>query len=149
MSSIPLQDADGQDPLPICRRNREWLIDYYKGHQSIVLRFFTDDAPVRKRDTSEEDHSIKHIRECPRCRAWVPTIVSEDDYRRQARQARYCCAGMFCAVEEHGSRPTPRFSFTLFRGEDPCWQIDGKNAFAVYCPWCGRKLPDGPFIKDV
>jgi hypothetical protein len=36
----------------------------------------------------------------------------------------------------------------MFRGEDPCWEIDGKNAFAVYCPWCGTKLPDGPFIKD-
>jgi hypothetical protein len=78
----------------------------------------------------------------------VTTIVPEQTYRRQARQARYCCAGMFCAVEEHESRQTPRFSFAMFRDEDPCWQIDGQNAFAVYCPWCGTKLPDGPFIKD-
>jgi hypothetical protein len=32
--------------------------------------------------------------------------------------------------------------------EDPCWQIDGRNAFAVYCPWCGTKLPGAPFIED-
>jgi hypothetical protein len=88
------------------------------------------------------------MRECPRCRAWVSTIVPETQYRRQARLARYCCAGMFCAVEEHDARATPRFSFGLFRGEDPCWQIDGVNAFASYCPWCGAKLPSGPFITE-
>jgi hypothetical protein len=148
MSTVSLTDSDGLDPLPICRRNREWLIDYYKSPEGIVLRFFSDATPVRQRDKSEEAHSIKHVRECPRCRAWLPTIVSEETYRRQARQARYCCAGMFCAVEEHESRQTPRFSFTMFRDEDPCWQVDGKNAFAVYCPWCGTKLPAGPFIKD-
>jgi hypothetical protein len=148
MSSIPLVDPDGHDPLPICRRNREWLIAYYTIPEAIVLRFFSDAVPVRKRDKSEEDHSIKHLRECPRCRVWVSTIVSEERYRRQARLARYCCAGMFCAVEEYESHQTPRFSFLLFRGEDPCWQIDGRMAFAVYCPWCGRKLPDTPFIKD-
>jgi hypothetical protein len=55
---------------------------------------------------------------------------------------------MYCAVEEHEERGTPRFSFFLFRDEDPCWQIDGQNAFAVYCPWCGRKLPNAPFIRE-
>lgn len=148
MSSVPLADADGRDPLPICRRNREWLISYYKSPEAIVLRFFSDAVPVRQKDKSEEDHSIKHLRECPRCRAWVSTIVSEEHYRRQARLARYCCAGMFCAVEEYESHQTPRFSFSMFRGEDPCWQMDGKNTFAGYCPWCGAKLPNSPFIKD-
>jgi hypothetical protein len=148
MSTIPLVDADGHEPLPICRRNREWLIDYYRSPEGIVLRFFTDAAPVRRRDQSEEGHAIKHLRECPRCRHWVSTIVPEEQYRRQARMARYCCAGMFCAVEEHQERQAPRFSFSLFRDEDPCWQIDGRNTFAVYCPWCGTKLPGAPFIED-
>jgi hypothetical protein len=148
VSAVPLVDADGHEPLPICRRHREWLIDYYKGPDSIVLRYFSDAVPVRKRDRSEDEMSVRHLRECPRCRAWVSTIVPEAQYRRQARLARYCCAGMFCAVEEHAARGLPRFSFGMFRGEDPCWQIDGENAFAVYCPWCGAKLPDGPFIKE-
>jgi hypothetical protein len=147
MGTIPLADADGREPLPICRRHREWLSAYYKSEEAIVLRFFTDDAPVRQRDKAEETASVKHLRECPRCRPWVPTIVPPEMYRRQSRQAQYCCAGMFCAVEEYQSHP-PRFSFTMFRGEDPCWQIDGQNAFAHYCPWCGRKLPKAPFIKD-
>ena len=145
---IPLADADGREPLPICRRNREWLIGYYTSPEAIVLRFFADAVPVRQRDKGEEAQSVKHLRECPRCRPWVSTIVSPERYRRQARLALYCCAGMFCAVEEHESRDTPRFSFTVFRGEDPCWQIDGKNAFAVYCPWCGTKLPAAPFVKE-
>jgi len=146
MSAVPVADADGREPLPICRRHREWLIDYYKSPEAIVLRFFSEAAPVRQRDRSEESQSVKHLRECPRCRPWVATIVPPEGYRRQARQARYCCAGMFCAVEEYESHP-PRFSFTMFRGEDPCWQIDGEAAFAVYCPWCGAKLPGAPFIE--
>jgi hypothetical protein len=146
--AVPLVDADGRDPLSICLRHREWLVSRYAFPETIVLRFFSDAVPVRQKDRAEDDHSTKHVRECPRCRAWVPTIVSEEQYTRQARLARYCCAGMFCAVEEHESRQTPRFSFGMFRGEDPCWQIDGKNAFAVYCPWCGTKLPARPFIDE-
>ena len=148
MSSVPLEDADGREGLPICRRHREWLVDFYKSPEFIVLRFFSNAVPIRERDRPAEDHSTQHVRECPRCRTWVSTIVSPEQYRRQARLARYCCAGMFCAVEEHPSHQTARFSFTMFRDEDPCWQIDGKNAFAVYCPWCGAKLPDRPFIQE-
>jgi hypothetical protein len=33
----------------------------------------------------------------------------------------------------------------VFRNEDPCWQINGHDTFASYCPWCGTKLPDHPF----
>jgi hypothetical protein len=147
VSAVPVVDADGREPLPICRRHREWLIDYYRSGEPIVLRFFTEASPVRQRDKAEESQSVKHLRECPRCRPWVATIVPPEGYRRQARQARYCCAGMFCAVEEYETYP-PRFSFTMFRGEDPCWQIDGQNSFAHYCPWCGTKLPAAPFIED-
>jgi len=56
---------------------------------------------------------------------------------------------MFVAVEEWRERPTHnRFSFELYRGEDPCWKIDEKLVFASYCPWCGRKLPNKPFLSD-
>ena len=87
------------------------LLHNPRGHR---FSLFSDAVPVRKRDKSEEDHSIKHLRECPRCRVWVSTIVSEEHYRRQARLARYCCAGMFCAVEEYESHQTPRFSYSSF-----------------------------------
>jgi hypothetical protein len=53
---------------------------------------------------------------------------------------------MFVATEEYKERGKTRISFELFRGEDPCWLIDGNRAFITYCPWCGKKLPDKPFI---
>lgn len=145
MKTISVQDADGKEPLPICRRNRDWLIDHYKVAEMIVLRFFSDAPPVNAKYKAEEEKAIKHLRECPKCRPWTSTIVSEHMYRRQANLARYCCSGMYCAVEEHAERGGPQFSFTMFRGEDPCWQINGHNTFASYCPWCGKKLPDHPF----
>src|SRR4029434_3423176 len=88
MSAVSLADAEGLDPLPICRRNREWLVNNDTSPEAIVLRFFSDALPIRQRDKSEEDHSIKHLRECPRCRDWVATIVSDATYRRHARRDR-------------------------------------------------------------
>ncbi len=132
----------------MCRRTRDWLIEHYKQAEMIVLRFFSDASPVNPQYKTEEEKAIKHLRECPKCRPWVSTIVSAPIYRRQANLARYCCAGMYCAVEEHEERGGPQFSFVMFRDEDPCWQINGHNTFASYCPWCGKKLPDHPFRSD-
>lgn len=47
-------DADGRDPLSICRRNRESLIDYYKTPETVVLRFFSDAVPVGQKDKSKK-----------------------------------------------------------------------------------------------
>lgn len=148
MMTIPINDPDGNDPLPICRGNREWLIEYYKVPEMIALRYFTDNTPVDEAKVTEEAKAIKHLRECPKCKPWVSTIVSPDMFRRQARQSKYCCSGMFCAVEEPEERGSPHITFTMFRGDDPCWQVDGKNAFLRFCPWCGKKLPDKPFIEQ-
>jgi hypothetical protein len=137
--------ADGGNPLPICIRNREWIVNRYQLDASIALRFLGTDMPVRTEERDEDEKALKHLRECPKCRAWVHEIVPADMFRRQSRLVRYCCAGMFCAVEE------PRevsVSFELFRGEDPCWKIDEKRAFISYCPWCGKKLPNQPFIPE-
>jgi hypothetical protein len=147
MNAIPTKDADGKDPIPMCLAHRDWLIGYYKVPEMIALRYFVGDLPVQDQKRSEEAKAVKHLRECPKCSAWVATIVPPDMFRRQSRQAKYCCAGMFCAVEEPGHRGSPQITFSLFRGEDPCWQIDGKNAFLRFCPWCGKKLPEKPFIE--
>ncbi len=148
MNDIPIHDADGSDPLPICRGNREWLIRYYKVPEMIVLRYFKDDTPVDDSKVSEESKAIGHLRQCPKCKPWVSTIVPPAMFTRQSRQSKYCCSGMFCAVEEPGERGSPAISFIMFRGEDPCWQVDGKNAFLRFCPWCGKKLPEKPFTGE-
>jgi len=148
MLTIQINDADGKAPLPICRANREWLIQYYKAPERIVLRYFQDDTPVDEAKRSEQAKAIEHLRQCPKCRPWVSTIVTPAMFERQSRQSQYCCAGMFCAVEEPEERGAPHITFTLFRGEDPCWQIDGQDSFLRFCPWCGKQLPERPFVED-
>ena len=55
---------------------------------------------------------------------------------------------MFVAFEESDARNKNRVTFELFRGEDPCWMIDGIRGFISFCPWYGKKLPDKPFIPE-
>lgn len=148
MNAIPLADADGSDGLPICRVQREWLVSRYKLEAIIALKFFSDEVPVAERDSSSDVKAIEHIRKCPKCRNWLHHIIPASVLRRQSRLTRYCCAGMFVAVEESDSRSKNRVTFEMFRGEDPCWMIDGIRSFISFCPWCGKKLPDKPFIPE-
>ena len=148
MAAISILEPDGSEPLAICRGQREWLVSRYKSEPSIALKFFRDEAPVPEGDRHTDEKSIDHVRKCPKCRAWIHSVVPADVLRRQSRLARYCCAGMFVAVEEADETRTNRVTFEMFRGEDPCWMFDGKRTFASYCPWCGKKLPHKPFIAD-
>ena len=148
MTAIPLTDAGGADPLPICRAQREWLVSRYKSETGLALKFFSDDLPVAEGDAGTDRRAIEHVRKCPKCRAWLHRVVPADVLRRQSRLSRYCCAGMFVAFEESNARNGNRITFELFRGEDPCWMVDGILSFISFCPWCGRKLPGRPFIPD-
>jgi len=145
--SISISEADGADPLPICRANREWIVERYKVPTMIALKFLDHEAPGRGQEAEAGAKVVRHLHECPKCRAWVHRIVPADAMRRQKRLSRYCCASMFCACEEAKAGDTS-ISFELFRGEDPCWKIDGNYSFISYCPWCGRKLPERPFLED-
>ena len=146
MISISISEADGADPLPICRANREWIVERYKVPTMIALKFLGHEAPGRGQEAEADAKVVRHLHECPKCRAWVHRIVPADAMRRQKRLSRYCCASMFCACEEAKAGNT-NISYELFRGEDPCWKIDGNYSFISYCPWCGRKLPERPFLE--
>jgi hypothetical protein len=148
MNSIPLADADDSEGLPICRAQREWLVSRYKLEPMIALKFFSDELPLSEGDANTDAKAIERVRRCPKCRNWLHSIVSEDVLRRQSRLSRYCCAGMFVACEEPDARNKNRVTFELFRGEDPCWMIDGVRSFISFCPWCGKKLPHKPFIPE-
>ena len=148
MRAIPISESDGSEPLPICRAQREWLVSRYKSEAMLALKFFSNDVPVPEADRQTDQKAIDHVRKCPKCRAWIHSVVPADVLRRQSRLTRYCCAGMFVAVEEADERSKNRVTFEMFRGEDPCWMFDGKRTFASYCPWCGKKLPDKQFIVD-
>jgi hypothetical protein len=147
MKAIALTEPDGSDPLPICHNNRDWLVSRYKHEAAIALKFFSDEGPVGEGDKETDRKAIDHIRKCPKCRKWFHSIIPEDILRRQKRLTRYCCAGMFVAFEEADGKTNNQITFEMFRGEDPCWKIDGIRTFASYCPWCGKKLPDKPFIE--
>lgn len=138
--NIVINDENGIEPLPSCRSHREWLVEKYKLEAAIALKFFSDELPI--------EPAIEHIRECTMCREWLNRIVPANILRRQSRLARYCCASMFVAVEETGTNGKNKITFELFRGEDPCWKIGGVRSFISYCPWCGKKLPDSPFISE-
>ena len=148
MKSISINDADGSAPLAICRGHREWLVDRFKIEASIALRYFSDDLPVSEGDRGTDENAARHIRKCPKCREWIHSIIPENVLQRQRRLTKYCCAGMFVAVEESDEIAKNRIAFELFRGEVPCWMIDGKHSFASYCPWCGSQLPNQPFIQS-
>lgn len=148
MNTSQINDADGVEPLPICRAHREWLVLRYKLEAMIALKFFSDNEPVAEGDKETDRKAVEHVRKCPRCREWIHKIIPPHILRRQSRLVRYCCAGMFVAVEEADGKSKLKITFEMFRGEDPCWLIDGKRTFASYCPWCGKKLPDKPFIND-
>jgi len=147
MDAITLDDSDGAEALPICRSKREWIADRYRDAAMIALRYFSDDVPVATGDMETDRRCMDHIRKCPRCREWLHKVVPPETLRRQSRLTRYCCASMYVSIEEP-DRADICVSFELFRGEDPCWKFDGKRTFASYCPWCGQKLPPGPFIED-
>lgn len=139
MSDISIFEIDGSEPLPICRMQREWLIDTYKLLPSIAHWFFSDDA--------HSSQAIKHVRECEKCREWIHRVIPKDVLRRQSRLVRYCCAGMFVAVEETGPHGKRKIDFGISRGE-PYWTIGGPHGHISYCPWCGKKLPDKPYISE-
>lgn len=147
MSSIPLLEADGSEALPLCRAQREWLVSRYRDEPMIALKFFSDGLPVAEHDAATDTKAIQHVRQCPKCRAWFHRVVPDDILRRQHRLTRYCCASMFVAVEEASPTSADRVSFELFRGEDPCWKLGDAMSFLSYCPWCGKQLPDRPFIE--
>lgn len=147
MAAIPLDDSDGVEALPICRSKRKWIADRYRDAAMIAQRYFSDEVPIVEGDMETDRKSMDHIRKCLRCRGWLHKVVPAETLRRQSRLTRYCCASMYVAIEEP-DRTDIRVGFELFRGEDPCWTIGGKRTFASYCPWCGQKLPPGPFIED-
>ena len=148
MPAISILEPDGSEPLPICRAQRDWLVARYGSDTALALKFFSQEQPVSEGDRQTDQRAADHAHKCPKCRAWIHAVVPADVLRRQSRLTRYCCAGMFVAVEEADPASDNRVTFEMFRGEDPCWMFDGKRTFASYCPWCGRELPNKPFITD-
>ena len=64
----------------------------------------------------------------------------------QKRPEPYCCPAMRSAVGKWGFLKD-RVRFMMVRGEHPGWRF-GKSSLILFCPWCGKKLPDRQFTED-
>ena len=146
MIKIPITEPDGSEPISICGRNRGWLVDRYCTEAIIALRYYSDNEPVAERDQEADAKAIEHVRKCPKCREWIHHVTPKDIMKRQHKLSKYCCPGMFVAVEEPKNEKE-RITFYMFRNEDPCWHIEGVIDTISYCPWCGKEMPEEPFIK--
>ena len=104
MSTVSLTDADGLDPLPICHRNREWLIDYYKSPEGIVLRFFSDATPVRQRD---KDFPMSWIRRYDKGRVFYSAIGHGPQIFWNASLLEHFLAGIQYALGDLQADDTP------------------------------------------
>ena len=135
--------------MQTCDQYRHYLLTSCSSSSFILALWYVDPnhhiSGIGKTDAA--DAAFEHLESCASCTEWFHSIVPNKALKRQARMLRYCCSAMFVAVEELDELKN-RFIYSLFRGEDVCWRIDGKQTFASYCPWCGQKLPDKPFIDS-
>lgn len=95
------------------------------------------------------EDAARHVEICQSCTDWLDEYYPDRAERRKAAERRtstYCCSSMRHAIYDADAQT--RFSFTMFRGEDPCWQINDDLCFARFCPWCGSALPDKPADRE-
>ena len=129
-----------------CNSAREIMSRAAKLPDDYAIYFFAKNSFFDGHPRSEElVPSLEHIRTCPSCQSWLKEQVPHETFTRQERITRYCCVMMFCAVEEGR---THQIKLGMFRGEDPCWMIDGMWSGISFCPWCGERLPNHPFIPE-
>ena len=71
--------------------------------------------------------------------------------KKHERISKYCCIGMYGAVEMPEIAGVT-VNFGWFR-DDKVWDIrlpgqtEGVHEIG-YCPWCGARLPNKPFIEE-
>lgn len=148
MEKIQIELEGCETVSPNCREIREYLQagDFNLSAPGLVTAFYQAKAREIKMEGLYyygQDKVKAHLLVCPACEIWLTKVVPEEILKRQKRLAKYCCAGLFCAVEENEVRGYNRVSFSMERGEDPMWRFE-KTPIS-YCPWCGGQLPNVPY----
>ncbi|KOO56759.1 hypothetical protein WH43_18365 [Rheinheimera sp. KL1] len=95
--------------------------------------------------------SVLHVQTCKSCRSWLEEKISSETHSRLTKLKQYCCPVMFVAVEENEIDQL-KVGLMSFQGEST-WAVMnfntvGGNLLLCYCPWCGKKLPNSPFITE-
>ena len=134
--------------MNIAEESRE-AIENNDGTQLACIYFGEDGFPHYSPGPGKR--SVAHIQQCDQCRKWLKKLIPQPIFKRHYRMSRYCCPLMYAAIEEP-KESRIRIKVLWWRGE-AVWLVDqGKkttlsNSFC-FCPWCGGKLPERPFIDD-
>jgi len=134
-------------PIPQTCKDSQQIVSRYReqDHDDSVLGMALDGMIEIESATFGDaavDVAVAHVAECSLCQTWLDELYPIRVELRE-KLAKYCCASMLDAASNPESEA--RFTFALFRGEDPCWCINDNLVFAKFCPWCGCKLPQRPF----
>ncbi|WP_215399548.1 hypothetical protein [Rheinheimera oceanensis] len=136
--------------MDTCLEVRNYILDWGAiPHLAPMIIFGSDGYP--NDGTSEGQKAVEHIQTCKKCKLWVRDLTQTEDIVRMERLSRYCCPQMFVAVEEPKQEGL-HLKIRQFRDEN-LWMIDqpGREIgfeFFGFCPWCGNKFPERPFIDD-
>lgn len=89
------------------------------------------------------------LQTCKSCQSWLKERVPDDEEARLTRLEKYCCPVM-CGAVEHEELHVQQI---YFQG-DVTWAVMnfesvGGNLLISYCPWCGSKMPNKPFVDNV
>jgi len=132
-----------------CRSTRKLALpEYNRNFPFFLLKYF---YAVRGRGKKlghfGSDGKVRHLLKCKSCKRWLETMSPQETLLRQKRLSKYCCSGLYCAVEEPATNNGEPVAFILFRGEDPMWVFGQKSTPISYCPWCGHRLPNRPYAE--
>jgi len=135
-----------------CERNQKHLSSAeYDGNTLANIYFGKDGFPFRN-NLEGSKQAVKHVQNCNACKSWLKNRIPKTEYERLSRIQKYCCPIMYGSVEKSRMISGIHLSYRQYR-DDPTWILDwpGRKAGIVefsFCPWCGSKLPNEPFIND-
>ena len=136
--------------MKICSEVRKYILEWGAiSHLAPLILFGSDGFP--NDGTNEGENAVAHIQTCEKCNLWLRDLTNTDAIQRMERLSRYCCPQMFVAVEEPEDESI-HLKIRLFRDEN-LWMIDQPSRgfgfeFFSFCPWCGKRFPEHPFIDD-
>jgi hypothetical protein len=141
--------AGGSPQSPACLAARDWMVRYYPG-VIMALRYYTDKEVPRHAtpgfDCAKDALWVSHVRGCASCVDWLRGAAGEQIMEQQRHLAQYCCPQMFSAVETPKTFCRVQLAYD-YKNEAQRWYLNTERIIN-YCPWCGTRLPDGPFVQD-
>jgi hypothetical protein len=143
-----MKATDVSEPTSQCLAARDWMVRYYDD-VILPLRYHTDKEVPRRNapgfDSTEDALWVSHVRGCDSCVRWVREVAGERMMERQRRLVQYCCPQMFSAVETPKTFCRVQLGYD-YKAEAQQWYLNTERTIN-YCPWCGTRLPNGPFVR--